>query len=70
MTEVWTTDQAAEHLGIPARNVRKQLARWGVQPHDREPGRGGANRYLAADVRDAKANARGKAWRAGEKTSR
>lgn len=63
MSDVWTTDQVAEFLGIPARNVRKQLARWGVQVYDREPGRGGANRYLAEHVRTAKANAPGKGWR-------
>jgi hypothetical protein len=66
--EIWTTAQTAEYLGIPARNVRKQVAtRWGVKVYDREPGRAGANRYRAADVIDAAAKAPGKGWRASEK---
>lgn len=66
---MWTTEQVAEFLGIPARNVRKQLSRWGVGVHDREPGKGGANRYLAEAVKEAKAKAPGRAWRASEKNS-
>lgn len=66
-TEVWTTDDVAEHLGISPTSVRKTLTRWGVQPHDRAPGRAGANRYLAQEVREAAAKAPGKGNRTPRK---
>jgi hypothetical protein len=67
MTEVWTTVQVGEYLGVAPTSVRKQMERWGVEVHDREPGKGGANRYRADDVRAARERAPGRAWRAGEK---
>lgn len=66
-TEVWTTDQVAKHCGIDSTSVRKTMSRWGVAVHDREPGKGGQNRYLADAVRAAKQKAPGKGNRTPRK---
>ena len=67
MTEVWTTEEVAAHCGITPTSVRKTMRRWGVEPHDRAPGVGGANRYLADAVRTAAAAAPGKGNRTPRK---
>ncbi|HEY3478576.1 MAG TPA: hypothetical protein VGL02_06695 [Streptomyces sp.] len=67
MDEVWTTEQVAAYLDIPTSSVRKYMTRWGVTAHDRAPGKGGANRYLADQVRAAKAAAPGKGNRTPRK---
>ncbi|MBP2341136.1 hypothetical protein JOF41_007390 [Saccharothrix coeruleofusca] len=67
MTEVWTTEEVADHCGIKASSVRETMRRWGIEPYDRIPGRGGANRYPAAEVRAAKQAAPGKGNRTPRK---
>lgn len=69
MTEVWTTDQVAEHCGIKPTVVSNRMIRLGVPVYDREPGRGGRNRYLAALVRAAVDAAPGKGNRTPRKPS-
>jgi hypothetical protein len=51
--EVWTTRQVAEYCGIKDTAVSNKMRRLDVPVHDREPGRGGRNRYLARLVRAA-----------------
>ena len=58
--EVWTTAQVAEYCGIKDTVVSNRMSRLGVPVHDREPGRGGRNRYKAALVQAAVAAAPGK----------
>jgi hypothetical protein len=60
VTEVWTTDQVAQHLGIEPRSVRKTMSRWGIAVSGREPGRAGANLYPADEVRAGKSASQGK----------
>lgn len=67
MAEIWTTDQVAEHCGVKPSVVSNKMLRLGVPVHDREPGRGGRNRYLAAQVRAAVAAAPGKGNRTPRK---
>ncbi len=67
MSEVWTTDQVAEHCGIKDTVVSNRMIRLGVPVHDREPGRGGRNRYLADLVRTATSAAPGKGNRTPRK---
>jgi hypothetical protein len=67
--QVWTTDQVAEHCGIAPQSVSNKMARLGVPVHDREPGRGGRNRYLARLVRAKVAAAPGKGNRTPRKTA-
>lgn len=69
MTEVWTTDQVAEHCGISAASVSNKMNRIGVPVLDREPGRGGKNRYLADLVRAKVAAAPGKGNRTPRKAA-
>lgn len=69
MTEVWTTDQVAEHCGIEPRHVRKYMSRWGVPVAGRGIGRAGANLYEAELVRQAAAKAPGKGNRTPRKPS-
>lgn len=65
--ELWTTEQVAEHFGIDPTSVRKTMSRRGVEVYDREPGKGGQNRYLAEPVREAKKQAPGKGNRTPRK---
>lgn len=67
MTDIWTTDQVAEHCGIKPTVVSNRMIRLGVPVHDREPGRGGRNRYLADLVRAAVDAAPGKGNRTPRK---
>lgn len=69
MTEVWTTDQVAEHCGIKSTVVSNKMNRLGVPVLDREPGRGGKNRYDADLVRAAVAAAPGKGNRTPRKAA-
>jgi hypothetical protein len=68
VTEVWTTEEVAEHCDISPSSVRKTMTRWGVDVYDRAPGKAGANRYLAEQVRAAAAAAPGKGHRALRRT--
>lgn len=67
MSEVWTTDQVAEHCGIAPQSVSNKMNRLGVPVHDREVGRGGRNRYLASLVQEKVAAAPGKGNRTPRK---
>jgi hypothetical protein len=67
MSEVWTTAQVAEYCHIKDTVVSNRMIRLGVPVHDREPGRGGRNRYLADLVRDKVAAAPGKGNRTPRK---
>lgn len=69
MAEVWTTDQVAEHCGIKPTVVSNKMNRLGVPVYDREPGRGGKNRYLADLVRAKVAAAPGKGNRTPRKAA-
>jgi hypothetical protein len=60
VTEVWTTGQVAAHCGIEPQSVSNRMSRLGVPVYDREPGRGGRNRYDADLVKAAVARATGK----------
>ena len=56
--ELWTIDQAAEHIGASTPvSARKTLSRWGVKAVDYKPVEGGGLRalYRADDIRTAKA---------------
>lgn len=55
MTELWTPEQVAEHMGVKPDSVRRALHRLGVRPVAREPGRAGRNLYDPAQVRAAAA---------------
>ncbi|MEU8136089.1 hypothetical protein [Streptodolium elevatio] len=65
--ELWTIDQAAEHIGAASTgSARKTLSRWGVTAvgYQRHPESGRpAARYLADDVRAAHANRPGRGAR-------
>ncbi len=50
MSDLLTTTQAAELAGVKSSGVHRLLARAGVRPVGREPGRGGQNLYDAAQV--------------------
>ncbi len=50
MSEQITTTQAAELAGVKPTGVHRLLARAGVRPVGREPGRAGQNLYDAAQV--------------------
>ena len=67
MSEVWTTAQVAEYCKIKDSVVSNRMKRLGVPVHDREPGRGGRNRYLAGLVRAAVDAAPGKGNRTPRK---
>ncbi|MEU2427749.1 hypothetical protein ABZ619_43380 [Streptomyces sp. NPDC007851] len=55
--ELWTVSVVAAYLGFTGDSAtgsaRKQLSRWGIAAHSREPGRSGQSLYLAAQVRAA-----------------
>jgi len=53
VSEQITTTQAAELAGVKVAGVHRLLARAGIRPVGREPGRGGQNLYDAAQVREA-----------------
>ena len=59
MSNIWTTAQVAEYCGIKPGSVYRRMERHGVPVHDREPGRGGANRYREDLVRASVAAAPG-----------
>lgn len=62
--ELWTTAEAARHLGASsAGSGRKTLSRLGIEPVSREPGRGGQNLYDAESVRRAKTQMPGRGRR-------
>lgn len=63
MTELWTTDQAATHLGVAISSVHKELQRLGLRPVSREPGRDGKNLFDADQVRTAAAGRPGQGRR-------
>ncbi|MGW5657810.1 hypothetical protein [Streptomyces humi] len=48
----------AAYLGFTGKSAtgsaRKQMSRWGIAAHSREPGRSGQSLYLAAQVRAAR----------------
>lgn len=67
MTEVWTTTEVAAYCGIKPGSVRKTMARWGIEPHDRATGLGGAYRYPVEAVKAKKATAPGKGNRTPRK---
>ncbi|MEU3521374.1 hypothetical protein ABZ770_40055 [Streptomyces sp. NPDC006654] len=55
--ELWTVSAVAAYLGFTGESAtgsaRRQLSRWGIAAHSREPGRSGQSLYLAAQVRAA-----------------
>lgn len=51
----WTLDMVANHMGLTADAARKAMARAGVEPIGREPGRGGSNCYDPEQVKAAAA---------------
>lgn len=54
MGETMTATEAATLLGVASGRVARQtLARWGVHPVGRGPGRGGESLYDADEVRRA-----------------
>jgi hypothetical protein len=63
VTDLWTPEQAAAHLGVAADSVRKALHRLGVRPVARQPGRSGRNLYDPEQVRSAAAARPGKGTR-------
>jgi hypothetical protein len=69
--ELWTVQQAADHLGITRDAARKQLSRWGIAAAYRYPQ--GRNLYgslfLASQVRAAHASRPGKGARTDLKTA-
>jgi hypothetical protein len=69
VTEVWTTEEVAAYCGIKPESVRKTMARWGIRPHDRATGLGGAYRYPAESVKAKKAAAPGKGNREPRKST-
>lgn len=66
--EIWTTAEVAKYCGIKDTVVSNRMIRLGVPVHDREPGRGGRNRYLAHLVRAEVDAAPGKGNRTPRKT--
>lgn len=65
--EVWTTEQVADYCNIKPSGVSNKMNRLDVPVHDREPGRGGRNRYLAHLVREKVDAAPGKGNRTPRK---
>ena len=55
-TELWSSARCAEYLGLAhAKDATTVLRRLGVRPVSRQPGRGGQNLYLPAEVKAAHA---------------
>ena len=69
--ELWTIDQAAEHLGVKPSSARGTLSRWGVAAieHRQIPGGRVKAYYDAAEVREAYANRPGRGARTDRKTA-
>lgn len=64
MSSTITASEAAPLLGVASGRVARQtLARWGVAPVGRGPGRGGESLYNRAEVEHAIANAPGRGAR-------
>ena len=62
--DLWTTTQAAEHIGAASTaSARRTLGRWGVHPVARQPGRGGESLYDPVEVRRAHAKRPGRGTR-------
>jgi hypothetical protein len=54
VADEWTTAEVAEYLRLgSAAAARAQLARWGIRPVARQPGRAGQNLYNPEDVHGA-----------------